>query len=97
MESYAFEGTLRGRNAPSRKARCLVPEVRVFSGGTAWMGGGDAISVQAEGREDDRGGTEEGGETVKPGAVGGGGGMLWGNGPVGTHSDRLYAWWQHPA
>ncbi len=33
------------------------------------MGGGDAISIQAQGREDDRGGTEEGGETVKPGLV----------------------------
>ena len=36
-----------------RKACRLVPEVRVYSGGTAWLGGDDAISVQAEGREDD--------------------------------------------
>ena len=41
-----------------------MPEVRVFPGGTAWLDGGDAISIQAEGREDDRGGKEEGGEAV---------------------------------
>src|ERR1039458_4242820 len=42
-----LEGSVRGREAESREARCLVPDVRVCSGGTAWMGGGDAISVQA--------------------------------------------------
>lgn len=35
------------------------------------MGGGDAVSVQAQGRENDRGGKEEG-EAVKMGGVGGG-------------------------
>jgi len=40
-----LEGTLRGWNAPSREARCLVPEVRVYSWGTARLGGDDAISV----------------------------------------------------
>ena len=57
------------------------------------MGGGDAISVQAEGREDDRGGTEEGGETVKPGAVGGGAAIAEqrSTGPVGNEQSGV--WW----
>ena len=41
------------------------------------MGGGDAVSVQEVRRKTHRGRKEEGGETVKPGAVGGGGGMQW--------------------
>ena len=36
------------------------------------MGGGDAVSVQEVRRKTHRGRKEEGGETVKPGGVGGG-------------------------